>query len=388
MRQLFFIFLVMLGSVSFSHYLLKDPGYILIQFLSWRVESSFIVMVLAISIIFLALFLSLKIISSILKAPFFLTHVFQAWCKKRQEKRFKQGINAFFKGEWKLALEKLKHKPKRSSWPLDLISAQAAQNQGLIKERDQFLQTAALEAPKERQTILMFQAQLQIAKGQFEQAQATLTHIRHHAKSLSPQWYFLQTEIELHFQNYQQALDMLVTNPMLKRELTSYNHLFKQSILGLGKINALPDSKTFLQLLKNQNQNLQDDQEILSNLASMIKDDQNARKWLLKKLNTGLKQKPLNLQLLPLLSQMELDTKSFQKYEALLSEQAPSPEIYVTLATMKIKQSLWGSALNDLNHAIKINPSKKAYLLMAEIYLSINQNSNALEAMQHALKYA
>ena len=385
MKQLFLIFLVMLGSVSISHYVLKDPGYVLIQFQSWRVESSFITMILTMTIMLLALFLVCHILTRTLKLPLALAHIIKQWQKRRQKKRLKQGIDAFFKGQWTLALKKLKHQPKVSSWPLDLISAQAAQNQGLIKERDQFLQMAALEAPKERETILMFQAQLQLAKAQFEQAQATLTHIRHHAESLSPQWYFMQAELELHFENYQAALDILINTPKLQKEMITYHALFKRSLQGLAANKALPDANALIQLLKKQNPPIQDDFDILLILAPTMKDEKSSRKWLIKKIEAGLAQTSINPKLLAFIAQMTFDAKSYLKYETLLLQQPSSHELFLTLAKMKSKQSLWGAALNYLNQAIKIHPSKEAYTLTAEIYLSLNQNSNALDAMQQAL---
>ena len=388
MKQLLLIFLVMLGSVSISHYVLKDPGYVLIQFQSWRVESSFITIVLTITIILLALFLACHILTRTLKLPFTLAHVIQQWQKRRQKKRFKQGIDAFFKGQWTLALKKLKHQPKVSSWPLDLISAQAAQNKGLIKERDQFLQMAALEAPKERETILMFQAQLQLAKAQFEQAQATLTHIRHHAQSLSPQWYLMQAEVELHFENHQAALKLLIDTPELQKEIINYHALFKRSLQGLATNKALPDANSVIQLLKKQPQPIQDDLDILLILAPTMKDLKSSRKWLIKKIEAGLNQVIINPELLALITQMSFDAKSFQKYETQLLQHPSSHELFLTLAKIKSKQSLWGAALNYLNQAIKIHPSKEAYTLTAEIYLSLNQNSNALDAMQQALDLA
>lgn len=388
MKQLFLIFLVMLGSVSISHYVLKDPGYVLIQFQSWRLESSFITMILTMTIMLLALFLVCHILTRTLKLPFAMADIIKQWQKGRQKKRLKQGIDAFFKGQWTLALKKLKHQPKVSSWPLDLISAQAAQNQGLIKERDQFLQMAALEAPKERETILMFQAQLQLAKAQFEQAQATLTHIRHHAESLGPQWYFMQAELELHFENYQAALDILINTPKLQKEMITYHALFKRSLQGLAANKALPDANALIQLLKKQNPPIQDDLDILLILAPTMKDEKPSRKWLIKKIEAGLAQMTINPKLLALIAQMTFDAKSYQKYETLLLQQPSSHELFLTLAKMKSKQSLWGAALNYLNQAIKIHPSKEAYTLTAEIYLSLNQNSNALDAMQQALDLA
>lgn len=385
MKQLILIFVVILASASISHFLLQDPGYVLIQIHSWRIESSVIVMALTLAILLLSLFLATHLISCLLRFPFVFRKHIKKWQKRRDEHRFKQGLDAFFKGEWGLALQKLKHQPKGSAWPLDLISAQAAQNQGLIKERDQFLKMAVLEAPKERETILMFQAQLQITNNQFEQAQATLNHIRHHSKSPSAQWYILQAKVALHFENYQQVLDILSNELMLQKDKDSYHDLFKQSLQGLAGKKQLADAKTLIQLLKKQSDHVQNDLDILIILAPSLKAEPYAKKWLLKKMEAGLKQTPINTHFLPLVAEWEFDTRKFQQYEAMLLKATPSHAIYLTLAKMKTKQHLWGAALNDLNHAIKLYPSKEAYTLMAEIYLSLKQNSNALNAMQQAL---
>ena len=384
MKQLMIIFLVILASVSISNLLQQDPGYVLIQMHAWRIESTVIVMLLTLISLLLSLWLTVHLLNGVFKLPLVLRH----YIARRQQNRFKQGIAAFFKGEWPLALQKLKHQPKGLAWPLDLISAQAAQNQGLIKERDRYLQLAALEAPKERETILMFQAQLQIANHQFEQAQATLNHIHHHTTLRSPPWYLLQAEVALHFENYQQVLDILSKHPMLQQDMRRYHDLFKRSLQGLASNQQLGDATSLIQLLKKQSELIQDDHEILMMIAPSIKAEPAAKKWLLKKMEAALKQRPINAQCLPLVAELALDARSFHRYEALLSQAPRSPAIYLTLAKMKTKQQLWGAALNDLNQAIDMQPSKEAYTLMAEIYLSLEQNSHALHAMQLALNLA
>lgn len=108
---------------------------------------------------------------------------FKIWRNRRQNKSadaaLGAGYLALIKGDWKQAEKSLTTKSDRSSVPYInyLAAAQAAQEQGKLEQRDDYLSAAYKAAPKERLAIGLTKARLHQSAGQLDQALATLQDI-------------------------------------------------------------------------------------------------------------------------------------------------------------------------------------------------------------------
>lgn len=90
-----------------------------------------------------------------------------------------EGYLSLIKGDWKQAEKKLLAKTEHSSLPYInyLAAAQAAQEQGKVEQRDEYLNAAYKAAPKERLAIGLTKARLHQSAGQLDQALATLQDV-------------------------------------------------------------------------------------------------------------------------------------------------------------------------------------------------------------------
>ena len=108
---------------------------------------------------------------------------FAKWRGQRNHDKAEQDFGAAYlsliKGDWERAENLLLKKSSHSGIPYVnyLAAAQAAQEQGLLITRDEYLKEAYKSAPKERLAIGLTKAKLHQRAGQMEQALATLKRL-------------------------------------------------------------------------------------------------------------------------------------------------------------------------------------------------------------------
>lgn len=383
-----FGFLLLSGIFAwFSHTLIQDPGYVLILFHGWQIQSSVIVFICISLTSILFVFSGFKILNTLIHIP----KTIQIWIKKlqqlRQTKHLRQGLEAYYKGDWLDALKGFSSLPHATTpWMVDLMAAEAAQHQGHLKERDQFLHLAAHQEPKARTTILLFQAHLQFEQQQFEQAQATLNHIAQFQKTNPPEWYTLQSKLYLEFKEFQKGLTLLQIHAALKNKIPAYDDLYKNLFIELlttyfekqeyekafEQINNLPKNlKTDLKLLQFFSPLLITHEKYASSMERLIK----------KALKKQTEAKAI-LQLIGLLPENSQWLKWVEKIEI---QEKPDADIYLKLGQVKAKYQLWGAAIQDIQQSIAIRKTADAYTSLARIYLALNQTANACQAMQQSL---
>jgi HemY protein len=147
-----------------------------------------------------------------------------------KQQRLNQGLEAYFQEQWPLALKHLKTKANPHAWTIDLLAASAAQHQGDLQERDMLIYEALSEKPSAKESIILFQAKLQIEKRQFEQAQASLEQIPLQSRFYSNLWQILQTHLDLHFGQYRKALERLMTYKKTLQSHHQYYDLYRQCL--------------------------------------------------------------------------------------------------------------------------------------------------------------
>ena len=132
----------------------------------------------------LLLHLSLRVLSRLWHTPERVAE----WRRKRRLQRahrsLTRGLVELAEGRWKVAERHLTKHAEQSETPLInyLAAARAAQLQDEHARRDDYLHLAHESMPSADVAVGLTQAELQLAHQQYEQALATLMHVR----SLSP----------------------------------------------------------------------------------------------------------------------------------------------------------------------------------------------------------
>ncbi len=178
-----YIMLVILAALAaYGLFLLGQlkPGNLIIMYIGvYRWELSVIqFMALILAVMFFA-YLFYKLVRAIWKAP----KLWSGWRNKRNNKKADAALGAGYlsliKGDWQRAEKSLLTKSESSRVPYInyLAAAQAAQEQGRLMQRDEYLNAAYKAAPKERLAIGLTKARLHQQAGQVEQAASTLQDI-------------------------------------------------------------------------------------------------------------------------------------------------------------------------------------------------------------------
>lgn len=223
MRFLFVTLLVLLAGVSIALILRQDPGYVLISYGQWSVESSLALLLLVIVITFTALYYAIRATKGLVMLPARV----RGWQERRRVRKahsaLSRGLLEMAEGRWDSAESTLiKSAPNSDNQLLHyLAAARAAQRQGAPQRRDHYLYLAHKSMPNADVAVGLTQAELQLAHHQMEQALATLTHLR----SLAPR--------------HPYVLRMLMK---LYRELRDWAHL-RDLLPELRKRNVLKDEE-------------------------------------------------------------------------------------------------------------------------------------------------
>lgn len=180
MRFLFITLLVLLAGVSIALILHEDPGYVLVSYGQWTVESSLALFLLALVLAFAALYYSIRLGRGLWRLPLHM----RGWRQQRRIRKahdaLSRGLMEMAEGRWGTAETTfIKHASHSDNQLLHyLAAARAAQRQGAHERRDQYLYLAHKSVPDADVAVGLTQAELQLAHHQMEQALATLTHLR------------------------------------------------------------------------------------------------------------------------------------------------------------------------------------------------------------------
>lgn len=165
----------------------EDPGYILIAWRNFSIETSVWVGVGFL----LAFWLLLLLVRAVIRLLNASGRRINPWSRRNLQQRANvvatRGLLEFAEGHWKSALRLLKKSAPHAELPLInyLAAARAANELEDYSESDSLLREAYETTPKADVAIAVTQAQLQIGRGQLEQALATLTRLRkEHPKHL------------------------------------------------------------------------------------------------------------------------------------------------------------------------------------------------------------
>ena len=157
-----------------------EPGFVLLQYGSWSLETSLIVFGFAMLALLLAAYFALRSLAILKQTP----QRISAWTDAKRHKRAGQaltlGLITLEEGRWAEAERILIRHVANSDTPLlhYLAAARAAQKQGASDRRDSYLSLAHETTEGSDIAVGVVQAELQLDADQKEQALATLQHLR------------------------------------------------------------------------------------------------------------------------------------------------------------------------------------------------------------------
>lgn len=379
MKRFVFYVLLLIAAVLIGISLVEDPGYVLITYHHWSVETTLWFFMMAQLLLTLLLYGIVRLFC----ASYALSGRIKNWMSKRQLQRARaqtdRGLCQLAEGNWSNAEKHLLRAAAHNENSLInyLAAAKSAQERGAFDKRDEYLRKAHESTPSAEVAIGLTQAQLQLSARQWEQALATLQHLNqiipHHVYALK-----LLQKVYV--------------------ELTDWHSLYK----------LLPELRRYHVLKPKELEQLE--QQIYAVLlADAAKDE-------LQQLDEIWRDIPLQLRKQPALiacyAEQLIATNNFTKAETLLRDALrkqwdrrlvtlygntpgenidkqlsyaekwlqthnQDPELLLCLGRLCWRNQLWDKAKYYLENSITLEPSKGAYQTLGAVLEELDEPNSA-----------
>lgn len=351
------VVVALFASAFAAHFLLADPGYVIINFRGYVVEMSVPVLVgIAVILLF-----TVWLLRKIFLAPRRLGEAAGRYRSARSGQKLTRGMIAVAEGKFAHGEKMLARAASTSDSPLFnyLQAARAAHLQGRDDRRDEWLRLAYKETPEAANAVLLTQAEFQLDRGQNEQALATLRQLDEnskdhaHALSLLGRLYF---ELE-DWGALAELLPRLRKNSQLKPETldTWTVRVHRETLNRAGDNDAVTEAwKAVSRAHKSEPTLLE------AYYTSLMRTGQHDRveNELAKALKSNW-QGPL-VRLFGLVESSNT-SKQLKRAESWLKNHDDDPDLLLAAARLCLRNELWGKARSYLETVIGLRPTPEAY---------------------------
>ena len=375
------VVVVLFASAFGAHFLLADPGYVVINFRGYVIEMS--VPVLA-GFAF-AFVLAVWLIHKLIVAPRRLGEAAGRYRSARSGQKLTKGMIAVAEGNFSRGEKMLGRAASTSDSPLFnyLQAARAAHLQGRDDRRDEWLRLAYEEIPEAANAILLTQAEFQIDRGENEQALATLRRLEEdsknhsHALALMGRLYYKLKD----WASLADLLPRLRKNTQVKPEtLDKWTIRVHQQAL-----DTAADVEVLDQTWKGIARKLRSDMTLLNAYyQGLIRAGLHDRAE--KELAAALRAEwrgPL-VRLFGLIEATDT-TRQLKRAEGWLKNHGEDPDLLLAAARLCLRNELWGKARSYLETVIGMRPTPEAYQEYGNLLTQMGEADAAADAYKDGL---
>ena len=381
MKLGFIVVVVLFASAFAAHFLLADPGYVMINFRGYVVEMSVPVLLgLALALVFLV-----WLVRKIVVAPRRLGQAAGRYRAARAGEKMTRGMIEVAEGNFARGEKLLARAAGTSDAPLFnyLQAARAAHLQGHDDRRDEWLRLAYTETPEAANAVLLTQAELQLDRGQYEQALATLRRLeegsKDHAHALA-----LLARLYYRLEDWDALAETL---PRLKKNtqippatLDKWTIRVKREALHRAADVEVLDS-TWKAIARRYRSNIDLLQAYFEGLMRVDMHDRAE-----KELASALKSEwrgPL-VRLFGLVEGSDT-TKQLKRAESWLRQHEDDPDLLLAAARLCLRNELWGKARSYLETVISLRPTPEAYREYGSLLNRLGEAEAAAKAYREGL---
>ncbi|MCC5868689.1 MAG: heme biosynthesis protein HemY [Gammaproteobacteria bacterium] len=383
MRFGLLVIVALLAGAFGAHFLMADRGYVLIRFAGYTIESSVPVLLLAV----LLLYAALRLLAWLWHAPRNLGAAAARYSERRRGNRFTRGLIAYAEGDWRRGERILGKHAGGSDMPLMhyLTAARAAQLQGASERRDNWLKLAYESTPEATTAVLLTQAELQLAEGQFEETLATLRRIedRH---SDHPQALRLLARLHEQRGDWHELAALL---PRLRRrarlpaaELESLTVNTVSRALAQADL----DDTALERIWRGLPRALRQDPRLLRARArALIKLGQTERCE--QELRRALTKQTWDADLVLLYGELESadPVRQLRRAEQWLENRPEDAQLLLSCGRLAIRNELWGKARSYLETSLGILPRADTYQVYGKLMSHLGYPDRAADAYRSGL---
>jgi HemY protein len=384
MKTMLSCFIVLCLSIIVGIQLYHDPGYVFIHINQWTIESTVFFMGMLYLLSMILFQMSTHFIHAIVTLPARATYFFHRRQLIKAKKLTQQGLIEYHEGYYAHAVLHLTKALQHHDNPLlnYLTLAKIAQIQNKASERDHYLREAKKTIPKAHIAIELTQANLQMMHQQWEQALATLLHLKdrvpHHPSVLKK-----LLDVYQHFEDHN-AIHALIPILFRKKVISQkeYEQLDTQcALIIFEQLQQTEQKEAILYWIKKQPRYMLTyspfqiaftNYLILQNDFALSK--KYLKKWLLVTPSAALIKQYARC------IQSESELEYIDKYQTLLK---PREALYLLKAETFLQLHLYGKAKQMIDLAITHSPdAPEGYLLLARFYDILEKPMDALSAYQ------
>jgi len=351
------VVVVLFISAFGAHFLLADPGYVVINFRGYVIEMS--VPVLAGLAVLLVL--GAWLIRKIIVAPRRLGETYGRHRAARSGKKLTRGMIEVAEGNLARGEKLLGRAASTSDSPLFnyLQAARAAHLQGQDERRDEWLRLAYKDTPEAANAVLLTQAEFQIDREHYEQGLATLRRLEEdskdhaHALALMGRLYFKLEDWDA----LADILPKLGKNNQIKPDVleTWTIRVHKERLDKAADVEVLEQAWKGVARKHKGDPTLQE--SYYGGLMRLGLHDR-AEKELASALKSDWRG-PL-VRLFGLVEATDT-TRQLKRAEGWLKNHGEDPDLLLAAARLCLRNELWGKARSYLETVISMRPTPEAY---------------------------
>jgi len=375
------VVLVLFASAFAAHFLLSDPGYVVINFRGYLVEMS----VPALMLLTAALFGFIWLVRKIVLAPRRIGEAAGRYRSARSGQKMTRGMIEVAEGNFARGERMLARAASTSDSPLFnyLQAARAAHLQGRNERRDDWLKIAYQEIPEAANAVLLTQAEFQLDQGQHEQALATLRRLDENSKDHG---HALALLARLYFRLEDWAALREILPRVRKHSQVKPETLAIWTVrINREQIDHAPDNEALTAAWKDVPKPQKADISLLeAYYRALMRTDQHERAE--KELAAALKSDwrgPL-VHLFGLVNGKDA-SKQLKKAEGWLATHSEDPDLLLTAARLCLRNELWGKARSYLETVISLRPTPEAYQEYGALLNQMGEADAAADAYKDGL---
>jgi HemY protein len=367
--------------------IIEDPGYFLLRVGGTTYESTFTVLIIFTLAGFFALWAGIKFFLLLFQSP---VKIQQGLARRREHSAredLDRGILELAEGRVERGEKLLSRSAKFSRTPIlnFLGAARAAQLQGAHERRDNYLRAAHEQNPDAIIAVLLTQAELQMAHGQFEHALATLRRVQE-LKPGHP--YGLRLLARLHeVMGEWNLLEMLL--PRL-RKISSIKPAEVDRLETLVLCERLRSASsqgtaTLQEIYKAAPRKQRSKIQVVREYADALQKVGNSEAAE-KVLRDALKSN-WNTELVHMYGKLKpgKPDKALSRIEGWLPDRGDDPNLLLAAGRLCASANLWGKAREYLERSIRAQPTRAAFVELGELLKDLGQPEAAMLAFHQGL---
>lgn len=389
MKRFLIYFSILILSILIGLKMHASPGYVLITYRNWALETSLWAAIILILGSVLVFYKMTQVLVFLKNLPKRIQHWFRQRRANHAQRLTTHGLRLLAEGQWHEAEKSLLKSATDSDSPLInyLAAANAAQGQKDVKKRDEYLQRALMSADDAQVAVGLTRAELQLDTHELVQARETLEHLNRIVPR-HPQVLKLLQKVYVDLGSWDQVKTLL---PELRRKNVlnqeETQNLEKQLHLAL-LTQQLPGATAdeLPSIWSEVPRYLHEDPDLLVKYTDSLlafQDISTAEKLITKALSHNWDRKLLR-QFAKVPSGHP--AKQLSHAEGWLKLHPNDAGLYVCLGKLCIRNKLWGKAQGYLVRARELEPSPGILHDLGQVYEQLNDNTLAMSCYRQGLQ--